>query len=128
VQERIRGTLLVVTLAVAGVGCGHVIPDKQQPGETSVTTAAAVTAVTTVTTDFNGPPATTAASTATTTAARTCLSITIAAVKLNRDYSRDVKSFAGADEAAYKARARAVAVEARQLGCPVPASIQSFLR
>jgi len=110
-HRTIRNALVALTLVASA--CGHVASDDEPAGTSVPPTSAS---------------ATTASSVAPTTAVRTCLSILTSGLKLNLDYSRDVKSFAGANEAEYKARARALADEARQLGCPVPASIQSFLR
>jgi len=110
--------MLVVTMAVVVTACGHVATKEEAPPGTTATTAGSVTTVIPVTTAAAPTP----------TAGPTCLSIVVAGLKLNRDYARDVRSFAGADEASYKARARALADDARRLGCPVPASIQSFLR
>jgi len=122
-QERIRATLLVGILVAMAAGCGHVAAYEPEPAGTPVRTAAPTTTITTATV----VPATSAAP-STATGAGTCLSTNVAGLKLNADHGRDLRSFAGADESQYRARAQALADQARQIGCPVPASIQGFLR
>jgi len=107
-------------LALALGGCGGRLVDEKAPPTPSTTVGASTS------TTAPAAPATTAGPA--TTAVPSCLSIVVAGLALNRDYARDVKSFAGADEAKYKARARILAADARRLGCPVPGSIQSFLK
>lgn len=109
--------VLIVGLVLAA--CGQVTGDDQLPGGT-LDTSSSIPATT----------ATTAAAPTTTvrptTTAAPCLSISVEALKLIRDYNRDVRGIAGADEARYRADARALADKARRLGCPVPSAIANW--
>jgi len=70
-------------------------------------------------------PATTAARAEPT---RGCLAILADGIKLARDYRNEVRGIAGADEAAYRARAQALVDEARRLGCQIPPGVEDFLQ
>lgn len=56
-----------------------------------------------------------------------CFKFPVEVLKLHNDYREDVRTFAGADEAAYKRRARALVDEARSVGCPMPTGLSTFL-
>lgn len=113
------GAIAVLALALVLAACGQVTGNDQLPGDTSDTSSSVPTTT-----------ATTAAATTTTarptTTAAPCLSISGEALKLLRDYNRDVRGIAGADEARYRADARALADKARRLGCPVPSAIANW--
>ena len=122
-RSAIRATLVVVTMALVLAACGQVTDEGQLPGDSSPTsTSAPVTTASTLAAPRN--VATTVQPT--TTAGPPCVSITVESLALQRDYARDVRGIAGADEAAYKARARALAEKARRLGCPVPPGIANW--
>jgi len=128
VRRTVRTGLLVMTSALSVVACGS--GGDTTPRDISVTS----TSVSGETTPTPGPalvPTTTAAPATTTAragATRGCLAVLADGLKLVRDYSRDVRSFAGADEAAYRARAQALVDEARRLGCRIPPGVEDFLQ
>ncbi len=124
VRRTVRTGLLVMTSALSVVACGS--SGDTTPRDISVTSTS-VPGVTTPT-----PVPTTTAEPATTPAraeaTRGCLAVLADGLKLVRDYSRDVRSFAGADEAAYRARAQALIDEGRRLGCRIPPGVEDFLQ
>jgi len=123
-RRAIRNGLLVLVSALAVVGCGS--SGGKAPPDISVTstTVAGVTTPTPVPTTTAAPATTTARAEAT----RGCLAVLADGLKLLRDYSQEVRGIAGADEAAYKARAQALLDEARRLGCKIPPGVEDFLR
>jgi len=120
----IRLGLLFVASAFSLVACGS--SGNAAPRDISVTS----TSVSGVTEPTSAPATTTAPATtaAPAQATRGCVAVLADGLKLSRDYIQDVRSFAGADEAAYKARAQALVDEARRLGCQVPPGVEDFLR
>jgi len=120
----IRLGLLVLTAALCVVACGST--GGTTPRDISVTSTSVVDAAAATTTPTTvATPVTTAAPAQ---AGRGCLAILADGVKLARDYSNEVRGIAGADEAAYRARAQALVDEARRLGCKIPPGVEDFLR
>ncbi len=121
----VRCRLLLLASALSVVACGS--SGGKAPPDISVTSRSVSNATT------PAPVPTTTAAAATTTTARAeatrgCLAVLADGLKLLRDYSQEVRGIAGADEAAYRARAQALVDEARRLGCRIPPGVEDFLQ
>jgi len=120
----IRVGVLVLTSALTMLACGSGGGTTSRDISVTSTSVPGVTESTSTPATPTAPVTTTARAEAT----RGCLAVLADGLKLARDYSREVRGIAGADEAAYRVRAQALLDEARRLGCKVPPGVEDFLR
>ncbi|MCA1691482.1 MAG: hypothetical protein ABR540_00625 [Acidimicrobiales bacterium] len=100
------GLVSVVWLLVA-VACGS---GDEEPETTTTVPTSIVEEAPTTTSYLQNP----------------CFGIPTEVLRLQNDYRDAVRTFAGADEAEFRARAQALVDRAAQNGCPPP-SVNSFL-
>lgn len=121
--HRLRVGLLVVALMLALGACGN-DGAEEAPRLSTVPNAESTTSV---------PPTTAPSSAPTTVAPRSggaasCASLAARAVDLLERWRNDMRGVAGPQrEAEHRAEARALAAEARRLGCPVPAGAEQII-
>jgi len=112
------GTLALAVLAA----CGHVTDYPEQAPPTTVPSS--------TTTSFlaspPGPTGPSSESASTTAAATGCLGLLAKAARLNQDFRATMTGIRGPtpeEEAKLRARGQALVVEARRLGCRLPAGL-----
>lgn len=120
--------LLVLSSVIAFVGCGGDAPDEV-PGPSTAPQAT----VTSTTLEASAPTTTTrsgggAVTTRSSGGAASCASLAAKAVDLLERWRNDMRGIAGPQhEAEHRAEARALAAEARRLGCPVPPGAEQII-
>ncbi len=122
-RVKVQAGLLVVALMLALVACGD-DGGEEAPTLSTVPNAGSTTSV---------PPTTAPSSAPTTVAsggggAASCASLAARAVDLLDRWRNDMRGVAGPQhEAEHRAEARALAAEARRLGCPVPVGAEQII-